>query len=115
MRICKARAMGCAASSRIQPHPAEVAKDRKATAEFERQLAKARAAQEVPAAFSSLGPAATAMGCTSTQPVAPEPKTHARRGVHAGVQLGWLKHFVHPRSSTPSLHRQAELKAAAAA
>ena len=37
--------MGCAASSRIQPHPAEVAKDRKATAEFERQLAKARAAQ----------------------------------------------------------------------
>ena len=38
--------MGCAASSRIQPHPAEVAKDRKATAESERQLAKARAAQE---------------------------------------------------------------------
>ena len=37
--------MGCAASSRIQPHPAEVAKDRKATAEFERQLANARAAQ----------------------------------------------------------------------
>ena len=32
--------MGCAASS-----PAQVAKDRKATAEFERQLAKARAAQ----------------------------------------------------------------------
>ena len=86
--------MGCAASSRIQPHPAEIAKDRKATAESERQLAKARAAQEVPAAFSSLGPAATAMGCTSTQPVAPEPKTHARRGVHAGVQLRWLKHFV---------------------
>ena len=40
--------MGCAASSRIQPHPAEVAKDRKATAESERQLAKARAAQEAP-------------------------------------------------------------------
>ena len=38
-------AMGCAASSRIQPHPAQVAEDRKATAEFERQLAKARAAQ----------------------------------------------------------------------
>ena len=38
--------MGCAASSRIQPHPAQVAEDRKATAEFERQLAKARAAQE---------------------------------------------------------------------
>ena len=37
--------MGCAASSRIQPHPAEVAKDRKATAQFERQHAKARAAQ----------------------------------------------------------------------
>ena len=37
--------MGCAASSRIQPHPAQVAEDRKATAEFERQLAKARAAQ----------------------------------------------------------------------
>ena len=37
--------MGCAASSRIQPHPAEIAKDRKATAESERQLAKARAAQ----------------------------------------------------------------------
>ena len=37
--------MGCAASSRIQPHPAQVARDRKATAEFERQLAKARAAQ----------------------------------------------------------------------
>ena len=36
--------MGCAASSRIQPHPAQVAKDRKATAETERQLAKARAA-----------------------------------------------------------------------
>ena len=39
------RAMGCASSSRIQPHPSQVAKDRKATAEFERQLAKARAAQ----------------------------------------------------------------------
>ena len=38
--------MGCAASSRIQPHPAQVAKDRKAAAESERQLAKARAAQE---------------------------------------------------------------------
>ena len=38
--------MGCAASSRIQPHPAELANDRKATAESERQLAKARAAQE---------------------------------------------------------------------
>ena len=38
--------LGCAASSIIQPYPAEVAKDRKATAEFERQLAKARAAQE---------------------------------------------------------------------
>ena len=37
--------MGCAASSRIQPHPAQVAEDREATAEFERQLAKARAAQ----------------------------------------------------------------------
>ena len=41
--------MGCAASSRIQPHPAQVAKDRKVTAEFERQLAKARATQEAPA------------------------------------------------------------------
>ena len=39
-------------------------------------------------------PATTAMGCASSQPVAPEPKTHSRRGVHAGVQLGWLKHFV---------------------
>ena len=86
--------MGCAASSRIQPHPAEVAKDRKATAESERQLAKARAAQEAPAAFPSLRPTATAMGCVSSQPVAPEPRTHALRGVHAGVQLGWLKHFV---------------------
>ena len=86
--------MGCAASSRIQPHPAEVAKDRKATAESERQLAKARAAQEAPAAFPSLGHAATAMGCASSQPVAPEPRTHALRGVHAGVQLGWLKQFV---------------------
>ena len=86
--------MGCAASSRVQPHPAEVAKDRKATAESERQLAKARAAQEAPAAFPSLGPAATAMGCASSQPVAPKPKTHALRGVHAGVQLGWLKRFV---------------------
>ena len=38
--------MGCAASSRIQPHPAQVAKDRKAAAEFERQLANARAAHE---------------------------------------------------------------------
>ena len=37
--------MGCAASSRILPDPAQVAKDRKVTAEFERQLAKARAAQ----------------------------------------------------------------------
>ena len=37
--------MGCAASSRIQPHPSQVARDREATAEFERQLAKARAAQ----------------------------------------------------------------------
>ena len=37
--------MGCAASSRVQPHPSQVAKDREATAEFERQLAKARAAQ----------------------------------------------------------------------
>ena len=37
--------MGCAASSRIQPHPAQVAEDREATAESERQLAKARAAQ----------------------------------------------------------------------
>ena len=34
------------------------------------------------------------MGCASSQPVAPEPNTHARRGVHAGVQLGWLKQFV---------------------
>ena len=34
------------------------------------------------------------MGFAFSQPVAPEPKTHARRGVHAGVQLGWLKHFV---------------------
>ena len=39
-------AMGCAASSRVQPHPAQVAEDRKAAAESERQLAKARAAQE---------------------------------------------------------------------
>ena len=38
--------MGCAASSRIKPHPAQVAEDEKATAEFERQLANARAAQE---------------------------------------------------------------------
>ena len=38
--------MGCAASSRILPHPSEVAKDRKAVAESEQQLAKARAAQE---------------------------------------------------------------------
>ena len=37
--------MGCAASSRIQPDPAQVARDRRTTAEFERQLAKARAAQ----------------------------------------------------------------------
>ena len=37
--------MGCAASSAIQPHPAQVAEDRKAVAEFERQLANARAAQ----------------------------------------------------------------------
>ena len=37
--------MGCAASSRILPDPVQVAKDQKATAEFERQLAKARAAQ----------------------------------------------------------------------
>ena len=36
--------------------------------------------------------AATAMGCASSQPVAPEPKTRARRGVHAGVRLSWLKH-----------------------
>ena len=85
MRICKARDMGCEASSRTHPHPAEVANDRKATAEFERQLAKARSAQEAPAAFPSLGPTATAMGCASSQPVAPEPKTHARRGVHVGV------------------------------
>ena len=34
------------------------------------------------------------MGCASSQPVAPEPRTHALRGVHAGVQLGWLKQFV---------------------
>ena len=34
------------------------------------------------------------MGCISSQPVAPEPNTHALRGVHAGVQLRWLKHFV---------------------
>ena len=40
--------MGCGASSAIQPHPAQVAEDRKAAAEFERQLAKARAAQEAP-------------------------------------------------------------------
>ena len=86
--------MGCAASSRVQPHPAQVAEDRKAAAESERQLAKARAAQEAPAAFPSLGPTATAMGCASSQPVAPEPRTHALRGVHAGVQLGWLKQFV---------------------
>ena len=39
--------MGCAASSRVQPHPAQVAEDRKAAAESERQLAKARAAQAV--------------------------------------------------------------------
>ena len=37
--------MGCAASSRILPDPAHVAKDWKAMAEFKRQLAKARAAQ----------------------------------------------------------------------
>ena len=37
--------MGCAGSSRIQPDPAQVEKDREATAEFERQLANARAAQ----------------------------------------------------------------------
>ena len=37
--------MGCAAASRIQPQPSQVAEDRKATAEFEQQLAKARAAQ----------------------------------------------------------------------
>ena len=34
------------------------------------------------------------MGCASSQPVAPKPKTPALRGVHAGVQLGWLKQFV---------------------
>ena len=34
------------------------------------------------------------MGCGASQPVAPKPKTRARRGVHAGVQLGWLKQFV---------------------
>ena len=33
------------------------------------------------------------MGCVSSQPVAPKPKTPVRRGVHAGVQLGWLKRF----------------------
>ena len=38
--------MGCAASSAMEPDPAQVAKDRKAIAEFERQLAKARAAQK---------------------------------------------------------------------
>ena len=38
--------MGCAASSAMEPDPAQVAKDEKAMAEFERQLAKARAAQE---------------------------------------------------------------------
>ena len=37
--------MGCAASRGFLPDPSQVAKDRKATAEFERQLAKARAAQ----------------------------------------------------------------------
>ena len=34
------------------------------------------------------------MGCASSQPVAPKPRTHSLRGVHAGVQLGWLKQFV---------------------
>ena len=37
--------MGCAASSRVEPHPAQVAKDREAAVGSERQLAKARAAQ----------------------------------------------------------------------
>ena len=37
--------MGCAASSAMEPDPAQVAEDEKAAAEFERQLAKARAAQ----------------------------------------------------------------------
>ena len=37
--------MGCASSSAMQPDPAQVARDEKASAEFERQLAKARAAQ----------------------------------------------------------------------
>ena len=33
------------------------------------------------------------MGCGASRPVAPAPTTPARRGVHAGVQLGWLKRF----------------------
>ena len=44
---CIWEAMGCAAPSRILPHPSQVAKDRKAEAAFKRQLAKARAAQAV--------------------------------------------------------------------
>ena len=44
------------------------------------------------------------MGCgASARPVAPAPTTLARRGVHAGVQLGWLKQFakqVPPEMST---------------
>ena len=41
------------------------------------------------------------MGCGASRPVAPT--TLARRGVHAGVQLGWLKQFakrVPPGAST---------------
>ena len=34
------------------------------------------------------------MRCGASRPVAPAPTTLARRGVHAGVQLGWLKQFV---------------------
>ena len=41
-------AMGNTASSAMEPDPAQVAEDEKAAAEFERQLAKARAAQEAP-------------------------------------------------------------------
>ena len=91
-------------------------------AAVEKAAAEKAAAEKAAAKKEPSGPApdaavqlAKARALEKPLVVTPEPKTHARRGVHAGVQLGWLKHFVHPRSSTPSLHRQAELKAAAAA
>ena len=93
--------LGCAASSIIQPYPAEVAKDRKATAEFERQLAKARAAQEK----------ATAEFERHRQLAKARPRAAQKANTNAAMRFGHqFKLTCHSHWSLPAVQRGSEAR-----